>query len=168
MSDINMSNAPGSPAPPYQFVPAQNQYPSQTPPPQISYQQSHMDSSYSNPQFHNQQPIQPAPIPVDPQYQNFQSTPVQTPPPALQQQGSYYGQQQEKGMMPQQAGMQQHGIPQQAMQSQTALPAQPVPITYASAVPLSALGPGPAPVDCPACRTRAITRIEYESGLVTW
>ena len=40
-------------------------------------------------------------------------------------------------------------------------------IQYQSATPLQSLGQGPTPVDCPACGTRAMTRVQYESGNTT-
>ncbi|KAI9740981.1 MAG: hypothetical protein M1834_002692 [Cirrosporium novae-zelandiae] len=38
---------------------------------------------------------------------------------------------------------------------------------YEQAVPLTNLGMAPAPVDCPACRARALTRISHHSGNTT-
>ncbi|MCJ1390935.1 hypothetical protein MMC18_003796 [Xylographa bjoerkii] len=38
---------------------------------------------------------------------------------------------------------------------------------YQSATPLASIGQGPTPVDCPACGTRAMTRVQYESGNTT-
>ncbi|MCJ1259095.1 hypothetical protein MMC24_006930 [Lignoscripta atroalba] len=38
---------------------------------------------------------------------------------------------------------------------------------YKTVTPLHALGPGTAPVDCPACGQRALTRIDYQSGNTT-
>ena len=39
---------------------------------------------------------------------------------------------------------------------------------YQTATPLQSLGIAPAPVDCPACRTRHMTRIDYTVGGTTW
>lgn len=39
--------------------------------------------------------------------------------------------------------------------------------TFKSATPLINLGEGAAPVDCPACGQRSITRVEYETGNTT-
>ncbi|KAH8684609.1 LITAF-like zinc ribbon domain-containing protein [Tricladium varicosporioides] len=46
---------------------------------------------------------------------------------------------------------------------------QPVPqhVQYATATPLASLTQGPAPVDCPVCRTRQMTAIEFVSGGTT-
>jgi lipopolysaccharide-induced tumor necrosis factor-alpha factor len=38
---------------------------------------------------------------------------------------------------------------------------------YLVATPIALLNRGPAPVDCPACGRRALTTIEYESGMTT-
>ena len=35
-------------------------------------------------------------------------------------------------------------------------------------MPLQSLGPSPAPVDCPACRGRFMTMIDYHVGGTTW
>jgi hypothetical protein len=47
--------------------------------------------------------------------------------------------------------------------------AQPMgaPQTYYTALPIIALSQGPAPVDCPVCRKRALTRIEFQAGNTT-
>jgi hypothetical protein len=47
--------------------------------------------------------------------------------------------------------------------------AQPMgaPQTYYTAVPIIALSQGPAPVDCPVCRKRALTMIEFQAGNTT-
>ena len=41
------------------------------------------------------------------------------------------------------------------------------PQVYYTFTPVAALGPGAAPADCPACRTRAITRIDHVPGCTT-
>ncbi|MCJ1404527.1 hypothetical protein MMC11_007753 [Xylographa trunciseda] len=40
-------------------------------------------------------------------------------------------------------------------------------VQYQNATPLQSVGPGPTPVDCPACGTRTLTRVQYESGNTT-
>ena len=69
----------------------------------------------------------------------------------LEQKGSYYGHGQGQGQG-QAIPMQGMGMGQQ-QQSQ-----------YHTAMPLQNLTEGAAPVDCPACRQRALTRTEYVSG----
>jgi hypothetical protein len=66
--------------------------------------------------------------------------------------GSYYGQ----GPQPVQQGIPMQGFQQQQQQSQ-----------YHVAMPLQNLLEGAAPVDCPACHTRTLTRTEYVSGNTT-
>ena len=39
---------------------------------------------------------------------------------------------------------------------------------YKTATPLQALGQSPAPVDCPVCAGRHMTRIDYAVGGTTW
>ncbi|MCJ1448842.1 MAG: hypothetical protein MMC23_009361 [Stictis urceolatum] len=39
---------------------------------------------------------------------------------------------------------------------------------YQTAMPIGSLGAGAAPIDCPACNMRQMTRIEYKSGGTTW
>jgi len=50
--------------------------------------------------------------------------------------------------------------PQQFDQETRTLPRQ----TYQTATPLSGLGRVPAPVDCPVCGQRSMTRISYKIG----
>ena len=52
---------------------------------------------------------------------------------------------------------------QQQQQQQVAQPLQ----TYNTATPLASLQDSPAPVDCPICHTRAMTRVEAMSGNTT-
>lgn len=60
----------------------------------------------------------------------------------------------------QQMPMHQNTMPmQQPMQQQQS--------TYQTAVPLGNLQEAAAPVDCPVCRQRALTRTEYVSGNTT-
>ena len=75
--------------------------------------------------------------PVDPNMQHDQSVPMQQ----------------------QQMPMHQNTMPmQQPMQTQS---------TYQTAVPLGNLQEAAAPVDCPVCRQRALTRTEYVAGNTT-
>jgi lipopolysaccharide-induced tumor necrosis factor-alpha factor len=68
--------------------------------------------------------------------------------------------------MPQQQYPQQQMPQQQMPQQQYAQ--QPMPqSTYASATPLVSLQQGPSPVDCPMCRVRQMTRVEFVSGGTT-
>lgn len=82
-----------------------------------------------------------------------------------------YGEQ--PGMQPPQEktylhqGMPQPQYPEQQM-PQRQYAQQPMPqSTYASATPLVSLQQGPAPVDCPMCRVRQMTRVEFVSGGTT-
>ena len=47
-------------------------------------------------------------------------------------------------------------------------PVQHQPSHFGNATPIAALGQTPAPIDCPACRQRAMTRTQYETGGFTW
>lgn len=75
-----------------------------------------------------------------------------SPPMGTEQKGSYYGQ----GQQLAQQGIPMQGVQQQQQQSQ-----------YHVATPLQNLTEAAAPVDCPACRARALTRTEYVSGNTT-
>ncbi|MCJ1233158.1 hypothetical protein MMC14_001113 [Varicellaria rhodocarpa] len=68
------------------------------------------------------------------------------------------------GQQPQQTPGVSMPMPQQQQQPQQSM-AQGQ--QYQTAIPLYALGPGPAPVDCPVCHVRALTRVEYETGNTT-
>lgn len=66
---------------------------------------------------------------------------------------------------PGQPGTPQHqaSMPMQQQQQQ-----QPIQQSgYQTATPLANLGEGAAPVDCPCCHMRALTRTEYHSGNTT-
>ena len=77
--------------------------------------------------------------PIDPNMQQDRTVPMQ----------------QQQQQMP----MHQNTMPmQQPMQQQS---------TYQTAVPLGNLQEAAAPVDCPVCRQRALTRTEYVSGNTT-
>jgi len=64
---------------------------------------------------------------------------------------------------PNAAPKQEYYAPQQ-QQQQVAAPQQ---STYQTAVPLASLQDKPAPVDCPMCKNRAMTRIDAVSGNTT-
>ena len=78
--------------------------------------------------------------PVDPNMQQDRSVPMQQQMPMHQ------------NTMPMQQQM------QQPMQSQS---------QYHTAIPLGNLQEAAAPVDCPVCRQRALTRTEYVAGNTT-
>ena len=93
----------------------------------------------------------------------------QSPPMATAEKQEYYSNtqpldpnmQQDRSvpMQQQQMPMHQNTMPmQQPMQQQS---------TYQTAVPLGNLQEAAAPVDCPVCRQRALTRTEYVSGNTT-
>ncbi|KAL9043315.1 MAG: hypothetical protein Q9214_003493, partial [Letrouitia sp. 1 TL-2023] len=86
------------------------------------------------------------------QYPQQQPQPYQSPmasPPVDPQKQEYYPQQQ-----------------QQPVQHQPTMPVQQA-SGYQTAVPLQNLQEAAAPVDCPSCRTRALTRTEFHSGNTT-
>ncbi|KAE9366413.1 hypothetical protein N431DRAFT_351562 [Stipitochalara longipes BDJ] len=63
--------------------------------------------------------------------------------------------------------VQEKSVPQaQQQQQQQAVMATPQ-NNFASATPLVSLQQGPTPVDCPMCRTRQMTRVEFVSGGTT-
>ena len=70
----------------------------------------------------------------------------------------YYTQPQ-PGMMQQQS---QQSVPQLGIQ-----PLQQQQSQYRNATPLHSLGESQAPVDCPSCGHRTLTRTEYHSGQTT-
>ncbi|KAI4211705.1 MAG: hypothetical protein LQ351_005479 [Letrouitia transgressa] len=85
-------------------------------------------------------------------YPQQQQQPYQSPmasPPVDPQKQEYYPQQQ-----------------QQPVQHQQTMPVQQV-SGYQTAVPLINLQEAAAPVDCPSCRSRALTRTEFHSGNTT-
>ena len=57
--------------------------------------------------------------------------------------------------------------PRQQMDPQAFQQPQFQPQVFYTSTPVAALGPGAAPTDCPACRRRAITRINHVSGCTT-
>ncbi|KAH8656210.1 LITAF-like zinc ribbon domain-containing protein [Tricladium varicosporioides] len=65
--------------------------------------------------------------------------------------------------MPMQMQPQPMGIPQQQQPMQM----KPGQRTYQNATPLASLGRSPAPIDCPTCGQRSMSRIEYIVGNTT-
>ena len=145
--------------------------------------------SHSPPPANNSPTPYPHPpiAPLDSQQQNYAnhpppgspppqiahaSPPVASPPithvqptPAMsspgQEKQEYYH---VNAASPQQTGipMQNHpGMPPQQQSSQYVVPTASV---YHTVTPLHALHEGPAPVDCPVCHTRAMTRTEKHAG----
>ena len=86
----------------------------------------------------------------------------------MQHQQSYGNQIPQQQMPQQQMGQQQMGQQQMGQQQmgQQPMGGQPMqqPTQYHTATPLQSLGEGAAPVDCPACHQRALTRTDYVSG----
>ncbi|KAH7346411.1 LITAF-like zinc ribbon domain-containing protein [Rhexocercosporidium sp. MPI-PUGE-AT-0058] len=72
--------------------------------------------------------------------------------------------QQQGNMNPQQTF--QQGTPHQSFQVE-AMPATSNAGRYQMATPLASLQQGPAPVDCPVCGVREMTRTEFKSGGTT-
>lgn len=104
----------------------------------------------------NQYPNQPLGSPPLDTYQHQQPIMAQQPqpmssPPLGHPKGDYYGSQQQVPMQQVQTGQ-----PPMQQQSQ-----------FHTATPLGNLGEGAAPVDCPCCRQRALTRTTYHSGNTT-
>ncbi|MCJ1435611.1 hypothetical protein MMC27_004985 [Xylographa pallens] len=97
-----------------------------------------------------------------PSYQEH-PVPVQQPQQIYQQDMSMPNTQ---GAMPQQA-QQTYGNDMKQAPGGNMMPPQHQQIQYQSATPLASIGQGPTPVDCPACGTRAMTRVQYESGNTT-
>lgn len=81
----------------------------------------------------------------------YQQSPMGSPPAQIKQETSYYGAQPVQSPPPQQ-------VPQVLA---------PPPSQYHTSTPLQSLQEGPAPVDCPSCRTRHVTRVTYLSGNTT-
>lgn len=82
-----------------------------------------------------------------------------SPQPEIKPEGSYYapphpGMGQQQGSQPQVVVVAQ---PQQAQQQNQ----------YHTSMPIQSLGEGPAPVDCPSCHVRTVTRTQYVSGNTT-
>ncbi|KAI4229010.1 MAG: hypothetical protein LQ349_006457 [Xanthoria aureola] len=102
----------------------------------------HHDSSYNN-QIHQY-----------PQQQQY--TPMSSPPIHDQPKQEYYSGQ-ENNPTP---NYPQQTMPVQQHQAQVAQ-------AYHTATPIANLGEGAAPVDCPCCHMRALTKTEYHSGNTT-
>ncbi|KAL9581972.1 MAG: hypothetical protein Q9212_003573 [Teloschistes hypoglaucus] len=142
--DQHNTHNQGVPVPPYEANPAYTQQPSI----------QHHDSSY------NTAPIQPYHGQQSYPHQGPQHTPMSSPPLASEQKHEYYPNQQSQPGLPQHH--QQHQQPVQLQQMQ-----HPSQSGYQTATPLANLGEAAAPVDCPACRMRALTKTEYHSGNTT-
>ncbi|KAI4099243.1 MAG: hypothetical protein L6R37_006045 [Teloschistes peruensis] len=82
---------------------------------------------------------------------------MSSPPLASEQKHEYYPEQQPQPGLPH-----QHQQPVQLQQMQ-----HPSQTGYQTAIPLANLADTAAPVDCPACRMRALTRTEHHSGGTT-
>jgi len=145
--------------PPYETT---QQYQAQ-PHPQVQHTTSY-GSAPGQPQV--QGDIYQSPMPTG---QTTGTTFQQSPPMATAEKQEYYAaaqhvdpnMQQDRGvpMQQQQMPMHQNTMPmQQPMQTQS---------TYQTAVPLGNLQEAAAPVDCPVCRQRALTRTEYVAGNTT-
>ncbi|KAI4253667.1 MAG: hypothetical protein LQ352_003555 [Teloschistes flavicans] len=151
---MDQHNTPnqGAPVPPYEANPAYTQQPAI----------QHHEYAPLNPAFsYNSAPIQP----YHGQQQSYppqgpQHTPMSSPPLASEQKHEYYPNQQSQPGIPHQ--QQQHQQPVQLQQMQ-----HPSQSGYQTAVPLANLQEAAAPVDCPSCRMRALTRTEYHSGGTT-
>ncbi|MCJ1267301.1 hypothetical protein MMC22_007186 [Lobaria immixta] len=127
----------------------------------------------SNPQYGSpppagqfgQQPPQPTmhqdsyPINQAPNQGQYHQQPI-SPQSEIKQE--YYGQPQHPGMGQPQTSQPQVVVVAQGQQ----LPAQQQ-SQYHTSTPIQSLGEGPAPVDCPSCRARALTRTQYVSGNTT-
>lgn len=88
--------------------------------------------------------------------QQYPQQPVGSPGPGQVKQEYYAAQ---PGMEMQHQHQSQQQVPQVGVQPQQS--------QYRTATPLHSLGEAPAPVDCPSCGNRALTRIEYKSGQTT-
>ncbi|KAI4124795.1 MAG: hypothetical protein LQ338_004621 [Usnochroma carphineum] len=131
----------GSPGdvPPYEPNPSFTQQP----------QMQHHDS-------YNNAPIQQYPQQqYQQQYQQQHQQQPMVSPPMDQQKHEYY---------PSQAATPQH---QPSMPTQQPVQQPVQQIGYQTATPLQNLQEAAAPVDCPCCRMRALTRTEYHSGNTT-
>lgn len=150
-------------APPYEQAAP---YGSSTAPPQPMMHQDTGNFPQSPPPQAYPQSPPPAAYPQDNPYHAPQAgvaqiahagpSPMHSPPPFQpEQKGSFYpqpqpGQQGAEFMVPIQGGMAMGPMGQQSQ--------------YHTATPLQNLSEGAAPVDCPSCRSRALTRTEYVSG----
>ncbi|MCJ1341653.1 hypothetical protein MMC09_006949 [Bachmanniomyces sp. S44760] len=170
----------GTPVPPYEANNAPQPYGAPQPvqpPMQQSYSHDGINPSHQR-EYEQAYPSQGQNIPQHPQGATSPppGMPAQQPMPSPQG-GEYYHNDK------QQYSTQTAGSPQPVYQGQQPgqpmhqgqLPGQPMHQgqqvqsgqVYQSAIPISALTSNPAPVDCPACRQRALTRIMYHTGNTT-
>lgn len=85
-----------------------------------------------------------------------------------QEKHEYYSPGAAQGIQTQQQGVPMTHIQSQPQQQGQYNPGQPQPQSqYQTAVPLGSLQKNPAPVDCPSCHHRTMTRVEAHSGNVT-
>ncbi|KAL8645825.1 MAG: hypothetical protein Q9210_006493, partial [Variospora velana] len=131
---------------------SQGAVPPYEPNPAYTQQQPHMQHQES----YNNAPIQPYPQQHQyPQHeqQQYPSQPMASPPMDPPKQGYYASEQ------PQATTTLQHqpSMPMQQQQQSG----------YQTATPLANLQDAAAPADCPACRMRALTKIEFHSGNTT-
>ncbi|KAK3936405.1 LITAF-like zinc ribbon domain-containing protein [Diplogelasinospora grovesii] len=155
--------SPASPAPAY--TPSQGAYPQQQQQyAQAGQQQQHQQYAQQQ-QYQQQMPQQQHQQQPQVVYQYSTATGQQQQQPAMQQvQQPIHGGQlayQQQPVAPPGTVLVQQSFPMQAVQP---VGGQPV---YAMATPIAALNMGPAPVDCPACRQRAITTCTFVSGGTT-
>ncbi|KAL8932043.1 MAG: hypothetical protein Q9216_006986, partial [Gyalolechia sp. 2 TL-2023] len=106
--------------------------------------------AFTQSQLHHHDSYNNGPIQSYPQQQQYQQ-PVSSPP-MNEQKHEYYSQ----AAVPQHQPSNpiQHQVPVQTSQYQTA-------------TPLVSIGEGAAPVDCPCCHMRALTKTDYHSGNTT-
>lgn len=136
--------------------------PSHSPPPGTSpTQYPHQPIAPLNDQaYHNSQPPPASPLLNSSQPQTSHQYPPAMASPG-QEKHEYYS-----TNAPQQAGipMQNHpGMPPQQQSIGNPAPAH----VYHTVTPIQSLSMAPAPVDCPVCHTRALTRVEQHSGNTT-
>ncbi|KAK0512096.1 hypothetical protein JMJ35_005224 [Cladonia borealis] len=153
--------------PPYETT---QQYQAQ-PHPQVQHTTS-FGSAPGQPQV--QGDIYQSPMPTG---QTTGTTFQQSPPMATAEKQEYYAAAQpvDPNMQQQQMPLHQNTMPmqqpiqqpiQQPMQQPIQQPIQ-TQSTYQTAIPLGNLQEAAAPVDCPVCRQRALTRTEYVAGNTT-
>ncbi|KAL8896272.1 MAG: hypothetical protein Q9207_007785 [Kuettlingeria erythrocarpa] len=140
--------------PPYEPNPAYTQQPTmqhhEYVPSRTHFTSLSIKANTSSPSSYNTGAPNNAPI------QQYPQQPMASPPMDQPKQEFYPGQ----------PGTPQHqaSMPMQQQQQQQ----QPMPQSgYQTATPLANLGEGAAPVDCPCCHMRALTRPEYHSGNTT-
>lgn len=128
-----------------------------------------------NPNIPTQYPHQPIPPPGG---QPYIHTPAGSPPPQMghspppmghpamspQQQPQQFIQQASPVTSP---GQEKQQFYVQQVPQHPGMPPAPQSGQFQTAVPLASLQKSPAPVDCPNCRHRGMTRVEYHSGGMT-